>query len=74
MRNNINHLLIFKTNLKKRGVKQIQSILDAHVQIQKWNIDLQDVDCVLRITSQSVTHEQIICLVNSKGFHCIELE
>jgi hypothetical protein len=72
---NFNHILIFKTNIQTEYDKQrVQPILDAHDTIQQWNIDLQDVDCVLRIVSETLTPEQIISVIKHQGFECAELE
>ena len=42
-------------------------------QIERWNIDLQDVDCVLRIVSSSLNHTQVIELITNHGYECAEL-
>ena len=75
MKTDLNNILIFKTNIQTEGDKQrIQSTLDADDTIQQWNIDLHDIDCVLRIVSDSLTTEQIIKVIKHSGFECAELE
>ena len=75
MTKDLNNILIFKTNIQTELDKQrIQDILDAHDTIQKWNVDLHDVDCVLRIVSDTMTPEQIIKVIQHNGFECAELE
>ncbi|HMH31506.1 MAG TPA: hypothetical protein VK543_00660 [Puia sp.] len=75
MTTDINHILIFRTNIQtKRDKLRIQHELDTLDTIQQWNIDLEDIDCVLRIVSDRLTPEQIISVVKDSGFECSELE
>ena len=75
MTTDFSNILIFKTNIKTDWDKErVQPVLDAHDTIQKWNIDQKDVDCVLRIVSDTLTPEQIIAVINGNGFECAELE
>jgi hypothetical protein len=75
MKTDLSNILIFKTNIQTEVDKQrIQSTLDAHDTIQQWNVDLHDVDCVLRIVSDTLTPEQIIKVIQRNGFECAELE
>lgn len=69
------NILLFKTNIQSILDKQrIQECLDNNEQINQWNIDLQDVDCVLRIVSETLTTAEIISAVEQMGFDCTELE
>ena len=71
----INQILIFKTNIETECDKlRIQNALNAHDEIQQCNIDLNDIDRVLRIVTDSLTAEQIITIINHNGFECAELE
>jgi len=71
---NLDHILLFKTNIKSEDCKaKMQTILDRYEGIIKWNIALDDRDCVLRVISYSLNHQQIIELINSYGFDCCEL-
>ena len=71
----INQILIFKTNIQTLADKeQIQHCLNNNDAVDQWNIDQQDIDCVLRVISSSVTPEQIISLITNHGFECAELE
>ncbi len=75
MTTDLKHILIFKTNIETERDRQcVQDILDNHEQILQWNIDQHDVDCVLRIVSNTLTTEQVICLIKHNGFECAELE
>ena len=69
------HILIFKTNIRTRYDKlRIQRLLDANESVSQWSVDHKDVDCVLRIVSDSLTPEQVIDQVKQQGFDCAELE
>ena len=71
---NLNNILVFKTNIQTEYDKlRIQHILDAHSSIRQWNIDLHDVDCVLRVVSDILTPDQVISVVQHNGFECTEL-
>ena len=75
MTTDFNDILLFKTNIQTESDRQrIQPALDAHDTIQQWNIDQHDIDCVLRIVSDSLTPEQIISVIKHNGFECAELE
>jgi len=50
MEQKLQHILVFKTNIKTEADRQtVKKQLDAHSCIRQWNVDLQDIDCVLRI-------------------------
>jgi len=74
MTENFNHILLFKTNVNCAGDKLLlQTIFDSNPAIEQWSVDLEDEDCVLRIVSYSLTHQQIIELLNKHGYNCCEL-
>ena len=71
----ISNILIFKTNIQTEFDKlRIKNVLDASLKVLKWNIDMDDVDRVLRIVSDSLTPDQIISVMDYVGFECAELE
>ena len=71
----LNSIWIFKTNIVTVFDKlSIQDTLNDHPGIEQWNVDLHDIDCVLRIVSRSLTADQIILIINGLGFACTELE
>ena len=71
----ISNILVFKTNIQTAFDKiRIQDALDSIDAIEKWNVDLQDTDCVLRIVSDTLTPGQLISVINYRGFECSELE
>lgn len=71
---NLDHILLFKTDIKSEDCKaKLQAVLDGFAGITKWNVALDDQDCVLRIVSYTLTHQQIIELINNHGHFCCEL-
>lgn len=66
---------ILKTNIKtKLAVNTIKLLFNAHPDVVKWSIDLEDVDKVLRIeTNKTLQQKDIIEQVKSRGFYCEEL-
>lgn len=74
METNFDNLFIFGTNLQTEKDKQVISkVLNSNNEIERWNIDLEDIDSVLRIESQSLTPEQIIKIITEQDFKCSEL-
>jgi len=74
METDFNNILIFGTNIKTWNDMQIISkLLNQNKEIKQWNIDLEDIDSVLRIESENLTAEQIIKLVTEQDFKCAEL-
>jgi len=70
---NFDHILLFKTNINCDEDKQRLRLLSKHPEIECWNVDAEDEDCVLRVISYTLTHQQIIELINHYGFDCHEL-
>ena len=67
---NIEHILLFKTNIRSEGDKRyIGKIMEEH-RIEEWTVDLDDIDCVLRIVSPTLKLEEVINLVMNSGYHC----
>jgi hypothetical protein len=74
MCNEIKNILIFKTNIATAEARHSAGkILDAHMLIQDWNIDLDDEDYVLRVISSELTPQDVISTINNCGFFCEEL-
>lgn len=75
MENDLNNILVFATNIKTETDRQkISGILDDHSEIHQWNVDQEDIDCILRIVSKTVSEEQIINIINAQNFMCKALE
>ncbi|MBF4493356.1 hypothetical protein IRZ83_14425 [Flavobacterium sp. JLP] len=74
METNLNTIHIFKTDIGEITPNcAIRQILDNHSEIQEWSIDCEDIDCVLRVVSETLTPEEIITLINKIGHECQEL-
>ena len=74
MEPNLNTIHIFKTNIKKIEPGCIMhETLDNHTAIQQWSIDHEDVDCVLRVVSETLQPKAIITIINDLGHECQEL-
>lgn len=65
-------LIILKTDIKtKKKVKKIKPILNNTSVIDKWTVDTEDIDNVLRIEAHDTTNEdEIIKMVHQHGFNC----
>jgi hypothetical protein len=75
MKNLLESILVFATNIKTENDRQkISAVLNQHSEIQQWNIDQEDIDCVLRIVSNTLSEEQIIQLIDNQNFECTALE
>ena len=71
----LNEILVFKTNVRTEPDQlRLKEIFDDHPDIHQWNVDTDDVDCVLRIVTQQIRAEDIIQLLTEKGYLCNELE
>ena len=71
----MNTILIFKTNIKtNEDLLMVNDALDKHQHIQEWSVDIEDVDCVLRVVSSHITTHDIISIINQTGYSCQELD
>ena len=67
-------VLILKTNIRyKKQVKTVAPLLDGQDNISRWNIDLNDIDKVLRIESDDMELTEVVQIIKKAGFHCEEL-
>lgn len=67
-------LHIFKTDIGPLCSNcQVHKILSAHEEIQQWSIDPDDPDCILRISSSTLSAQRIISIINGLGHSCVEL-
>ena len=71
----LSNIFIFRTNIQTEFDKlRVKNVLDASQKVLKWNVDMDDVDHVLRVVSDSLTPNQIISVLDYVGFECAELE
>ena len=68
-------VLVFKTNLTdSRRISDVESSLDIHPNIKRWNVDLNDCDKILRIEANDISPKEVEELLLSAGYYCEELE
>lgn len=61
--------LKFKTTLNCSGcVSKVQADLDASKGIEKWDVDTENPDKILTVSSKGITEDEVIEIVKSKGF------
>lgn len=68
------HLHIFKTDIGALCSNcQVHKVLDANNDIEHWSIDPDDADCILRVSSSTLSAQRIISIINGFGHSCVEL-
>ena len=68
-------ILVFKTNLTTtHQINNIGSTLNTHPAIQKWNVDLQDCDNILRVVANNIKPTDVKTILLDAGYFCEELE
>jgi hypothetical protein len=69
------HILIFKTNIELAEDRIFVGIcLQNEKDVIDWNLDMEDIDKVLRVESKSNNTEKIIQTITKAGFFCEELD
>jgi hypothetical protein len=69
----VSAILVFKTNLSESDVENVAKVLSHDPRIKRWNVDLDDVDRVLRIESTQISPIEVQHRVNAAGYRCEEL-
>lgn len=70
----LDHIMVFKTNIRTEAdIRLVGQVLDDHPLVERWNVDLMDVDCVLRIESHSLVVDDIVELIRQCHYECSEL-
>lgn len=64
---------VFKTNILERDLVTLKPVLDKFSGIDKWSVDLEDCENILRVESQYSIEQQIITMLLSLNVSCIEL-
>ena len=68
-------ILVFKTDIHNNTeVEAISPILETLPMVSRWNVDLHDVDKILRIESAEACARNIEAVLQKAGFYCQELE
>lgn len=66
---------IFKTNIKELCPNcEVHKTLSNNNEVQQWSLDHEDIDCVLRIKSATLTPDAIITIITQLGHECQELQ
>ncbi|MFV0540038.1 MAG: heavy-metal-associated domain-containing protein [Aestuariibaculum sp.] len=64
-----NKELKFKTNLNCGGcVSKVQADFDNVEGICHWNVDTDNSDKILTVSSKGITEDEVIKIIQSKGF------
>lgn len=68
-------ILVFKTNvIDRKQVRKLFPVLKMLDGIQRWNVDLHDIDKVLRIEAVSISPRYIETIMQQAGYFCKELD
>ena len=68
-------VLVFKTNLANNSsITDIESYLDIHPYIKRWNVDRKDRDNILRVESNGIAGTEIENILLNAGYYCEELD
>jgi hypothetical protein len=74
METDLNTIHIFKTNISAIDSNcPAHFALNNHQNIEQWSVDCEDVDCVLRVVSETLKPDEIIKIISDLGFECQEL-
>ncbi|MEO6329991.1 MAG: hypothetical protein ABIO55_13730 [Ginsengibacter sp.] len=75
MNDKATNIFVFKTNIRyKKHISAVRSRIEAEPQIIKWNVDLHDIDKILRIESLDLQPAIVEDLVRKAGYYCEELK
>jgi len=68
-----NKIMTFKTNINCGGcVNSIKSHLDKVEEISHWEVDTNDTNKILTISSKGITEQEVIDIIKKAGYN-IEL-
>jgi len=61
--------LKFKTSLNCGGcVSKVKSDLDSAEGICHWNVDIDNADKILTVSSKGISEDDVVAIIKSKGF------
>lgn len=65
------NVYVYKTDINSPSlIESVKPLLNSYQYISDWSIDIEDIDNVLRIISVKLLENDIIRIINSKGFIC----
>lgn len=75
LENQVENILIFKTNVRSRkDLKKLAKCIEEDQRLISWNLDIEDIDKVLRIVASDISAVEVIYLLKKAGFSCEELQ
>ena len=70
-----NKILIFRTSItRKCDIKSIEKLLAQYPQIDKWNVDCEDWEKILRIECRDISALEISEVLRNNHIFATELE
>ena len=68
-------ILVFKTNIRyKKHISDLSRHIDNIEGVIKWNVDLDDVDKILRVEARDLSPRVVEHTLWQAGYVCEELE
>lgn len=68
-------ILVFKTNIRyKKHISDLSRHIDNIAGVIKWNVDLDDVDKILRVEARDLSPRVVEHTLWQAGYVCKELE
>lgn len=60
----------FKTNINCGGcISKVKPVLDTAEGINKWEVDTDDADKILKVNSEGISEDEIVAIIKAKGFN-----
>ena len=67
-------ILIFRTSISTRSdLKRLRELLSRYPQVEKWNVDLEDWEKILRIECNGLTAGELIVALRTGDIYAAEL-
>jgi len=67
-------IFVYKTNIfRQKDVESISSIMNSDPRVNRWNVDREDIDNVLRIEADPACAAEIRTRLSAAGYWCEEL-
>lgn len=68
------NIFVYKTDIQNEyDLETLETLLNNHGSIIRWNVDREDIDNVLRIESTANNSHELIRAITSAGYQCEEL-
>jgi hypothetical protein len=64
---------VYKTNILEKDLIDLISILNNFNEVNKWSVDLEDCENILRIESYYSVEKETISKLHFVGIECVEL-